>query len=74
MLGHAAYLLNGIAHLPTIKARKMRIEYDGIKLENDYLYGMVTNATSVAKLLSLSDVEWDDGLFEVTLIQCFLTV
>ena len=69
MLGHAAYLLNGIAHLPTIKARKMRIEYDGKTLENNYLYGMVTNATSVAKLLSLSDVEWDDGLFEVTLIR-----
>ena len=69
VLGHAAYLLNGIAHLPTIKARKMRIEYDGTILENDYLYGMVTNATSVAKLLSLSDVEWDDGLFEVTLIR-----
>ena len=69
VLGHAAYLLNGIAHLPTIKARKMRIEYDGKTLENNYLYGMVTNATSVAKLLSLSDVEWDDGLFEVTLIR-----
>ena len=69
VLGHAAYLLNGIAHLSTIKARKMRIEYDGTILENDYLYGMVTNATSVAKLLSLSDVEWDDGLFEVTLIR-----
>lgn len=69
VLGHAAYLLNGIAHLPTIKARHMRIEYDGKTLENDYLYGMVTNATSVAKLLSLSDVEWDDGLFEVTLIR-----
>ena len=26
VLGHAAYLLNGIAHLSTIKARKMRIE------------------------------------------------
>ena len=46
----------------------MRIEYDGKTLENNYLYGMVTNATSVAKLLSLSDVEWDDGLFEVSII------
>ena len=69
VLGHTAYLLNGIAHLPTIKARHLRIEYDGKTLENDYLYGMVTNATSVAKQLSLSDDEWDDGLFEVTLIR-----
>lgn len=69
VLGHTAYLLNGIAHLPTIKARHMKITYDGKELEGDYLYGMVTNATSVAKLLSLSDVEWDDGLFEVTLIR-----
>jgi YegS/Rv2252/BmrU family lipid kinase len=70
VLGHAAYVLNGIAHLPNIKARHMKIEYDdGKTVEGEYLYGMVTNATSVAKLLSLSDVEWDDGLFEVTLIR-----
>lgn len=69
VLGHAAYILSGIARLPHIKSTRMRIEYDNIVLEDNYLYGMITNSTSVANLLSLSDVEWDDGLFEVTLIK-----
>ena len=37
-------------------------------IEDEFLYGMVTNSSSVAKFLALSDVRWDDGLFEVTLI------
>ena len=46
----------------------MRIEYDGGVIEDEFLYGIVTNSSSVAKFLALSDVRWDDGLFEVTLI------
>ena len=69
VLGHAAYILNGIAKLSKIRACRMRIEYDGNVIEDEFLYGMVTNSSSVAKLLSLSKVEWDDGLFEVTLIR-----
>ena len=42
--------------------------YDGGVIEDEFLYGMVTNSSSVAKFLALSDVRWDDGLFEVTLI------
>ena len=45
------------------------IEHDNGVIEDEFLYGMVTNSRSVAKLLSLSDVRWDDGLFEVTLIR-----
>ncbi len=68
VLGHAAYILNGISKLSKIRACRMRIEYDGDVIEDEFLYGMVTNSSSVARFLSLSDVQWDDGLFEVTLI------
>lgn len=68
LLGHSAYLLNAISKLPKIRAYRMRIEYDGGVIEDEFLYGMVTNSSSVAKFLALSDVRWDDGLFEVTLI------
>ncbi len=69
VLGHAAYILNAFSKLSKIRSCHMRIVYDGGVIEDEFLYGMVTNSTSVAKLLSLSDVQWDDGLFEVTLIR-----
>ena len=68
VLGHAAYILNGLSKLSRIRACRMRIEYDGGVIEDEFLYGMVTNSSSVARFLALSDVRWDDGLFEVTLI------
>lgn len=68
VLGHAAYILNAISKLPKIRSCRMRIEHDGGVIEDEFLYGMVTNSSSVAKFLALSDVRWDDGLFEVTLI------
>lgn len=68
VLGHAAYILNGISKLSKIRACRMKIEYDGGVIEDEFLYGMVTNSSSVARFLSLSDVRWDDGRFEVTLI------
>lgn len=69
VLGHTAYILNGMLNLHKIKASKMRIEYDGKVIEDEFIYGMVTNSTSVAKLLSMPDMVKDDGLFEVTLIR-----
>lgn len=69
VLGHTAYILNGMLSLHKVKASKMRIEYDGRVIEDEFIYGMVTNSTSVAKLLSMPDMEKDDGLFEVTLIR-----
>lgn len=69
VLGHTAYILNGIANLSKIQPYKMRIEHDNGCLEGEYLYGMVTNSHSVAKLLWLEDIDWADGLFEVTLIR-----
>lgn len=69
IFGHAAYLLNGVSELTNIRAKKMRVEYDGNVIEDEFIFGMVTNSSSVAGLLSLSDFLLDDGTFEVTLIK-----
>lgn len=69
ILGHTAYLLNGMMSLPKIRCSRMRIEHGGKIIEDDFIYGMVTNSSSVAKLLSMPDMKKDDGLFEVTLIR-----
>lgn len=69
VLGHVAYVLNGISRLKNIKSYHMKITYDEETIEDNYIFGMVTNSSSVAGLLSLNDFLLDDGLYEVTLIK-----
>ena len=68
IFGHSAYIMNGLMHLTSIRSKRMRIEYDGNVLEDDFIFGMVTNSASVAGLLSMTDFLLDDGVFEVILI------
>lgn len=69
VLGHVAYVLNGISRLKNIKSYHMKITYDEETIEDNYIFGMVTNSSSVAGLLSLNEFLLDDGLYEVTLIK-----
>ncbi|MDE6501210.1 MAG: YegS/Rv2252/BmrU family lipid kinase [Ruminococcus sp.] len=68
-LGHTAYILNGLMQLTSIRSKYMRIEYENNVIEGDFLFGMVTNSSSVAGLLSINDFMLDDGVFEVVLIK-----
>ena len=69
--GHLAYVLEGIASLPTITPYHLKVEYDGTVLEDDFFFGMVSNAVTVGsfKLPQSGNVVLDDGLFEVTLVK-----
>ena len=69
VFGHAAYIAGGAAHLGSIKAKPMRIEYDDKVIEDDFIYGMVTNTASVGGMIKMKDFLLDDGVFEVTLIR-----
>ena len=70
-LGHLAYILEGIASLPTISPYHLRVEYDGQVLEDDFFFGMVSNTLSIGgmKPPNADQVVLDDGLFEVTLVK-----
>jgi len=70
-LGHAAYLLEGVKRLGTIKAIPCRVEYDDKVIEDEFVFGMVTNSVSVGgfKKITGKYVELDDGVFEVTLVK-----
>lgn len=68
-LGHAAYLLNAMSQVPNIRPFHLKIEYDGQVMEDDYLFGMVTNTASVGGILKLRSFMLDDGTFEVMLIR-----
>lgn len=71
MLGHAAYVLDGIMSLGEIKPYHMRIETDYETFQDQFIFGAVTNSLSVAGIVRLreKDVKLDDGLFEVILIR-----
>ena len=71
LLGHAAYILEGMKKLHTIKAYRMKVTANGYTIEDEFIYGMVTNSVSIGgfKNNTSSDVLLDDGLFEVTLIK-----
>ena len=71
MLGHTAYLLEGINELSQIKNEHVRMELDGEVIEDDFLFGAISNSTSVGGILTLSPeiVDMADGEFEVILVR-----
>lgn len=71
MLGHSAYVLGGISDLSSIKPYHARIEANGKVYEDDYLFGAVSNSTSIAGLIKLDSklVNLSDGEFEIILIK-----
>lgn len=71
MLGHMAYILEGMKSLTDIKAHHAVIHYEDKVIEDDFIYGMVTNTISVGgfKSYNNSEVELDDGLFEMLFIK-----
>ncbi len=71
MLGHLAYLLEGVRQLGNIQSHQMRIVAENTVIEGDFLYGMITNSTSVGGFPGITGryVDLSDGKFEVTLIR-----
>ena len=70
-LGHLAYVLSGIQELPQIRNIPMALELDGQVLDGEYLFGAVSNSTSVGGVFTLdaSQVDLRDGKFEVILVR-----
>ena len=70
VIGHAAYILEGIRSLADIHPIHMKINADGREYEDDYIFGAVCNSTSLGGVLKLDDTEvhMSDGLFEALLI------
>lgn len=71
ILGHAAYILEGTQRLFNIKSYNLHVTCDDIEFSGEYIFGMVSNATSVAGFRKLTgpDVMLDDGVFEVMFIR-----
>ncbi len=71
-LGHAAYVLSGIQELSQLKTYPLRFTLpDGTVVEDSFIFGAISNSTSVGGILTLdgSQVDMADGLMELLLIR-----
>lgn len=71
-LGHLAYVLAGVKEVASIRAYHMRFKLaDGTIYEDDYIFGAISNSTSVAGILTLAPdlVDMNDGMFELLLLR-----
>ena len=72
MLGHLAYVLGGIRELSSLRKYRVKTLLDNeTVLSGDYLFGAVSNSTSVGGILTLdpSVVDMNDGLFELLYVK-----
>ncbi len=71
VLGQAAYFFEGIKSLGAIKPIHLKFETDDRVIEDDFLFGAVSNSMSVGGIVKFdqSVVKLNDGLFEVLLIK-----
>ncbi len=70
-LGHTAYLLEGIQEISQLKPSHVRIELEDRVIEDDFLFGAISNSTSVGGILTLDpkQVDMTDGKFELLLVR-----
>lgn len=71
VLGHLAYVLEGVKRLYNIPSYRIKVTHDEEVIEENFVYGMVTNSRSVGGFRNMigKNVVFDDGEFEVTLIK-----
>lgn len=72
IFGYGAYAMTAIGSFPdSISYRRhMKVTHDGITLEGNFIYGSISNSTSVGgmKLAYNQDASLNDGMFEVMLV------
>ncbi len=71
MLGHTAYILDGIKDAYKVRPVHVCINANGKVYEDDYIFGAVCNSTNIAGTIELPKkiVDPTDGIFEVLLIK-----
>lgn len=71
VLGHLAYVLQGMAQLPKLEKYHTVVEYDNGRFEGELVYGSMSNSTSVAGIVHLREemVSLGDGMSELVLVK-----
>ncbi len=70
-LGHTAYILGGIQELSQLRTEHLRIETGDAVIEDDFLFGAISNSTSLGGILTLDPkrVDMRDGKLELMLVR-----
>jgi len=70
-LGRTAYILGGITKLANVKKHSLKVSYDDVVIEDDFIMGIFANSDSVGGFKDImgKDVQLDDGMFEMLLIK-----
>ena len=70
-LGHMAYVLDGISELSQIRPFHVRMELENQIVEDDFIFGAISNSTSIGGVLTLDpkQVDMSDGLLEIFLVR-----
>jgi len=71
VLGYAAYVFEGAKDLMSIESYHLKINIDGEVIEDDFIYGMVSNTVSVGGMKNMTNQEviLDDGYFEALFVR-----
>ncbi len=71
VLGHTAYVLEGIKDLASIHPIKVKYKAFDVTKHGEYVFGCVANTLSIGGMLKLGEdvVNMNDGLFEVLLVK-----
>ncbi len=71
LFGRTAYIVEGIRQLASIKELHLKITFDNGIIEDDFIFGMVTNSLQVGGMKNNLNtaVSLNDGLFEVLLVK-----
>lgn len=71
VLGYAAYVFEGAKDLMSIESYHLKINIDGEIIEDDFIYGMVSNTVSVGGMKNMTNQEviLDDGYFEALFVR-----
>lgn len=71
IFGRLAYMFSAVRVMHKIKSYHIKIESDEVTEEGDYIFGAITNSTSIAGVFKYERdyVDFDDGKFEVLMIK-----
>ena len=71
VLGHFAYVLEGLKDLASVQSIHVKCEADGKEIEGDYIFGAVANTFRIGGIVKLDRnvVQLNDGVFELVLVK-----
>ena len=71
MLGHFAYILAGVKEVGSIKPYRFKVTFNGQTVEDDFIFGSVSNSTSFGGVFRFpeDEVTLNDGVMELMLVR-----